>query len=71
MSRDICVRFGARIRKLRESKGVSQVTLAEKIGVEQPYISLVENGKQEPCLRNIELLSIGLDVPLSKLFSEL
>jgi transcriptional regulator with XRE-family HTH domain len=71
MSRDICERFGQRIRQLREAKGLSQIALSEKVGVEQPYVSLVENGKQEPCLRNIELLAIGLDVPLGKLFKDL
>ena len=70
MSRDICERFGERIRQLRESKGLSQIALAEKVGVEQPYVSLVENGKQEPCLRNIELLAIGLDVSLARLFRD-
>lgn len=71
MSRDICERFGERVRALREARGISQMALAEKVGVEQPYISLVENGKQEPCLRNIESLAIGLEVSLSKLFNDL
>lgn len=71
MSRDICERFGARLRELREAKGMSQMALASKVGVEQPYISLVENGKQEPCLRNIESLADGLGVPLGRLFQDL
>jgi transcriptional regulator with XRE-family HTH domain len=71
MSRDICEHFGERIRALREARGISQMALAERVEVEQPYISLVENGKQEPCLRNIEKLAIGLEVPLSKLFQDL
>jgi len=71
MSRDICERFGERVRSLREAQGISQMALAERVEVEQPYISLVENGKQEPCLRNIEKLAIGLEIPLSKLFQDL
>ena len=71
MSKDIVERFGERLRQLREEKGMSQIALAEKIGVEQPGISLVENGKQEPCLRYIELLALGLDVTLSKMFKDL
>jgi transcriptional regulator with XRE-family HTH domain len=71
MSRDIVERFGIRLRELREAKGMSQIALAEKIGVEQPGISLVENGKQEPCLRYIELLALGLEVPLGKMFKDL
>lgn len=71
MSRDICIRFGERLRALREGRGISQMALAAKVGVEQPYISLVENGKQEPCLRNIDSLATGLGVPLSELFQGL
>jgi transcriptional regulator with XRE-family HTH domain len=71
MSRDICERFGERIRALREAQGISQMALAEKVEVEQPYISLVENGKQEPCLRNIEKLATGLKTPLAELFRDL
>ena len=71
MSRDICERFGERVRALREERGISQMALAEKVGVEQPYISLVENGKQEPCLRRIEFLATGLNVSLSTLFQDL
>lgn len=68
MSTDICERFGLRIRELRHAKGMSQIELSEKVGIEQPYLSLVENGKTEPCLRNIELIAIGLGIPLGKLF---
>jgi transcriptional regulator with XRE-family HTH domain len=71
MSRDICERFGERLRALREQRGISQMALAQKVGVEQPYISLVENGKQEPCLRNIEALATGLNVSLKTLFQDL
>ena len=71
MSRDIVERFGERLRQLREAKGFSQIALAEKMGVEQPGISLVENGKQEPCLRYIELLALGLEIPLARLFKDL
>ncbi len=71
MSGDICDRFGERLRQLREEKGLSQIALAEKAGVEQPYVSLVETGKQEPCLRNIELLAGGLGVSLRTIFWDL
>jgi transcriptional regulator with XRE-family HTH domain len=62
MSRDICDRFGERLRQLREEKGLSQIALAEKAGVEQPYVSLVETGKQEPWLAG------GLGVSLRTIF---
>ena len=71
MSKDICERFGARIRQIRNQKKITQVDLCHKIDIQQKYLSSLENGKMEPCLRNIELLAIGLGVPLGKLFKDL
>ena len=71
MSSDICKRFGKRIRELREAKGMSQIALAEKIGIEQPHLSNLENGRKEPKLRVIEMLASGLGVSLRKMFWEL
>ena len=70
-SRDIAVRFGRRVRRIRTVKGINQTVLAEKIGTDQSTISLIENGKQEPGLRFIEMLAIGLKVSLSELFRDL
>jgi transcriptional regulator with XRE-family HTH domain len=71
MSRDIVVRFGRRIRQIRTAKHINQTVLAEKIGTDQSTISLIENGKQEPGLRFIEMLAMGLRVPLGELFKDL
>jgi transcriptional regulator with XRE-family HTH domain len=71
MSRDISKRFGRKIRDLRQAKGMSQIALAEKIGIDRAYLSLLENGKKEACLRMIEILALGLGTPLGKLFSDL
>jgi transcriptional regulator with XRE-family HTH domain len=71
MSIDICIRFGMRIKALRTKKKISQMALCHKIGIEQKYLSSVENGRVEPCLRNIELLAKGLGVPLDKVFKDL
>jgi len=71
MSRDICKRFGARIKQLREARKMSQIALSEKVGIEQPHLSNLERGMKEPKLRVIEMLAIGLDVPLGKLFKDL
>ena len=71
MSRDICKRFGARIKKLRQTKKLSQIALSEKVGIEQAHLSNLERGKKEPGLRVIEMLAIGLDIPLERLFKDL
>ena len=71
MSTDICIRFGERVRQVRNQKNITQVALCHKISMEQKTLSAVENGKMEPCLRNIELLAIGMGVPLAALFKDL
>jgi transcriptional regulator with XRE-family HTH domain len=71
MSTDIVERFGMKIKQMRLAKGLTQVELAEKVGIEQSYLSLLENGKQEPCLRVIDMLATGLGTPLGKLFKDL
>lgn len=37
--------IGKRIQKTRKEKGISQVTLAERINISTPYLSDIENGK--------------------------
>jgi transcriptional regulator with XRE-family HTH domain len=71
MSRDIVVRFGRRVREIRNSKGIIQTVLAERVGTDQATLSRIENGKQETCLRLIELLAMGLKTPLGELFKDL
>jgi transcriptional regulator with XRE-family HTH domain len=71
MSRDIVVRFGRRLQGLRKAKNMNQTVLAERVGTDQATISRIENGKQETCLRFIELLAMGLKVPLSEMFKDL
>jgi transcriptional regulator with XRE-family HTH domain len=71
MSRDIVGRFGRRVRQIRQTKGMNQTILAEKVGTDQSTISLLENGKQEPRLRFIEMIAGGLKVPLAELFKDL
>ncbi|MBZ5503912.1 MAG: helix-turn-helix domain-containing protein [Acidobacteriia bacterium] len=71
MSKDICKRFGERIRLIRTQKKITQEELCHKTDIEQKTLSSIENGRMEPCLRNIEYLAIGLGVPLVKLFKDL
>jgi len=71
MSRDIVVRFGRRVRQIRNAKGITQTAFAERVGTDQATVSRIENGKQEPCLRFIELLAMGLKSPLGDVFKDL
>jgi transcriptional regulator with XRE-family HTH domain len=71
MSTDICEQFGQRLRQLRTKKGLSQEELAYRVGMDVSYLSEVENGHKEPCLRKIKELAQGLGVTLSRLMQGL
>lgn len=65
---DISVRFGRRLQNAREKKGMEQIDLAVAANLTRNYISQLENGRQEACLRTLEKLANGLGVSLSQLF---
>lgn len=60
---------GAVIRKLRESKNMTQEELAEKIYVTGKAVSKWENGQGFPDISLIELLSKALDISVIELLS--
>jgi transcriptional regulator with XRE-family HTH domain len=62
MANDICVRFGRRLQQVRTKKGLKQIDLSEHTGIARTYLSRVENGKTEICLRRIEELAMALDM---------
>jgi transcriptional regulator with XRE-family HTH domain len=44
---------------------------AEHVGMDQSFISDLENGRKEICIRNLELLATAFDTTISKLMSRL
>jgi transcriptional regulator with XRE-family HTH domain len=71
VSSDICVSFGKRLRRLRKQRNWTQVYMAEHVGMDRSFISDLENGKKEICLRNLELLATTFGMTVSKLLSGL
>lgn len=67
MATDICEQFGTNLRRIRRKRGFTQEELAHRVGMDVSYLSELENGKKEPCLRKIKELSQALDVTLSQL----
>ena len=61
-------RFGARIRELRNRRGLSQETLAAEAGIHRTYVGGIEVGLRNPSLKNIARLARALRVPLKDLF---
>lgn len=59
--------IGILIRNLRISKGMSQYDLAKAIGVNNSYLSRIENGERRPSTKIMKKLSEVLDFPYDEL----
>jgi len=63
----INTRFGERVRKLREKRGMKQSQLAIKAKLDLTTINEVENGNRDPMLKTIWKIANALDVSISEL----
>ena len=54
---------GERIRRRRKELGITQVELAQASGVNQGYLSAIEQGKANARKRTIDALAVALDWP--------
>lgn len=66
-NKDIGVRFGKRIRSLREKRGWSLNYLAAHSGLSKTFLVNLETAKKEPCLYTIETLASSFDLTVGKL----
>jgi len=62
--------IGARLRKLREDRDLSQGDIEERTGLLRCYLSRVENGHTIPSIETLERIAAALDIPLYQLFYE-
>ena len=63
--------LGKRLRTLRKRRGWTQVYMAEHVGIDRSFISDLENGKKEVCIRNLQVLARAFDMSMSQLLSRL
>ena len=59
--------FGTRVRTLRQARGFSQETLADKCGLDRTYVGGIERGERNPSLQNIARIATALNVSLAEL----
>jgi transcriptional regulator with XRE-family HTH domain len=59
--------FGARLRELRQKRGMTQEQLAAAAGTASPYVSDMERGIKVPSLTTIIRLAIALDCKVTDL----
>ncbi len=64
---NILAEFGARLRELRVSAGLTQEALALNSGIDRSYVGQVERGERNISLENIVRLANGLGVVPYKL----
>lgn len=60
-------KFGAKLRKLRKARGLTQEKLAELAGMDYSYLNLIEAGKRNPTLKRIAKLARVLKISGDKL----
>ena len=68
LPRDIRIRFGRDIRRIREEQGINQEEAAERCGLHRTYYSGIERGIRNVSLVNIEKIAKGLRTRLPDLF---
>jgi transcriptional regulator with XRE-family HTH domain len=61
-------RFGARVKRLRKKKGMSQENLALACSLDRSYIGGVERGERNVSLINIHKIAGALGVSAGELF---
>jgi transcriptional regulator with XRE-family HTH domain len=59
---------GARLKAIREQKGLSQEALAGLCNLHRTYIGLIERGQRSLSIPTIELIAQALEVSPAKLF---
>ena len=61
-------KFGQRLQELRKSLGLTQEAIAEKIDMDIPNLSNIENGKRFMTPENIEKIAKALNAEVKDLF---
>ncbi len=62
-------KLGKRIKQIRESKGIKQCVLAEKLNMEPSNLTRIESGYQFPKEENLVKIANVLEIEIKDLFS--
>jgi transcriptional regulator with XRE-family HTH domain len=60
--REVLRQLGAKVRSLRNERGLSQKTLAESLNLSVAYVSLIERGRRNPPYTTVIAISHALGV---------
>lgn len=59
-----------RIKEVLKEKKITVVSLASSIGIAQPSMSNIVNGKSTPSLETLEKIADAIGCPLTELFEQ-
>ena len=68
MNPEVLIKFGKRIKQLREERGISQEKLGELAKVHRTYVGMIERGEKNITLINIGKFAKALNTDINKLF---
>lgn len=71
MASDVCEALGKRIRQLRKERGWRQIDLAEETGIHENYVTDLEKGSKEVCLRTLREIAKAFDMKLAELLKDI
>jgi transcriptional regulator with XRE-family HTH domain len=66
---DLKEMIGARIKEIRNKRGLTQEQLSERMDINPKYLSSIERGKENPTLNTLINLSESLEVDLAEVFN--
>lgn len=62
-------KFGAKLRKIRKERNLSQEELSKAAGLDRTFVGKIERGERSPSLQTISKLATALDINIQELFS--
>lgn len=70
MDEDIRIRFGRRLREVRQQRGLSQEKLAADAGLARNFISMVETGQRNVTIATVSKLAQALNCRMADLMPD-
>lgn len=65
--KQILEKFGQKMQKVRQSKNITQESLAAMLSMHRTYIGLIERGERNPTIRTLYKIAKALKVSASDL----
>jgi len=69
-TKDISSSFGARIRSIRLSRGITQKELGKMVNKGESTVRMWELGRSEPDIETLKLLAKGLEVSIDNMLND-